>query len=115
MIAPGSLLAQLTTTAGPVLAYSAVHQTEITRIVACNNGATNDKFSLWHADEGQAATAGCALYIGNTLSGNSTLVPVSAATDGGGITVKAGGRFYCGSSGTDVVTFSIYGNTRAGR
>lgn len=113
-LAPGSLLAQVQATAGPVLAYSAIHQTEIQRIVVASVIATNDKFSLYHANEGQAASAGCALYLDNIISGATTITPV-VDTDGCGITVKAGGRFYVSSSGTAAQTFSLYGVTRAGR
>lgn len=112
--APGSLLAQLQATAGPVLAYSAIHQTEIERIVVANVITTNDRYSIYHADEGQGASVGCALYYQNVLSANTTITPVYDS-DGSGVTVKAGGRVYVESSGTFAITFSIYGVTRAGR
>lgn len=113
-LAPGSLLAQVQATAGPVLAYSAIHQTEVQRVVVASVIATNDKFSIWHANEGQGASAGCALYLDNIISGAVTITPI-CDTDGCGVTVKAGGRIYVGSSGTAAQTFSLYGVTRAGR
>lgn len=112
-LAPGSLLAQLTTTATATLAYSATFHTEITRIVCASS--VNDRFSIWHADSGQTAAPANALFLGNIISGGVTLQPILASHDGCGISVSAGGRIYCGSSATDAVTFSIYGITRAGR
>ena len=115
ILAPASLLAQLQATAGPTLAYSAIHQTEIQRVMVASVIAGNDKYGLYHADSGQAASAGCALHLDTILSGNVTVIPILANEYGTGITVKAGGRIYVASSGTAAQTFSLYGVTRPGR
>ena len=115
MLAPGSLLAQVQTTAGPSLAYSAAYQTEITRIVVASVIASNDKFSLYHDDTGRNYSATTALFLNNIISGAQTIQPVISYFDGGGISVKAGGTLGVSSSGTGAITISIYGVTRPGR
>ena len=115
MLAPGSLLAQVQTTAGPSLAYSAAYQTEITRIVVASVISTNDKFSLYHDDGGRNYSSINALFVNNIISSGQTIHPVISYFDGGGLSVKSGGTIGASSSSTGAITISIYGVTRPGR
>ena len=115
--APAGLLAQMTTaaTSGPTLAYSAVHHSEIKRMVVVNTNlsATAGQCTIYHADNGEGFSAGNALRFGHSIAAK-THFEIVANDDGSGISVKAGGKIGVNAT-TSSMTLSIYGTTRAGR
>ena len=115
--APAGLLGQISTaaTSGPTLAYSAIHHSEIKRLIVVNTNlsATAGQCTINHADSGEGFSAGNALRFGHSMAAK-THIEIVGQDNGSGISVKAGGKIGI-SATTSSMTLSIYGVTRSGR
>lgn len=89
-------------------AFTALAVTEITRIQVCNITAGSAYFSIYHDDSGSTYGTATALVFGKLISGNGTEV-LEAASQGSGITVRAGGTIGVQTASANHCNFTIYG------
>lgn len=92
------------------LAFTAVIQTEITRIVVCNTDSSARTFRVFHADEGDSFDPVNALYYDVSVAAKTTTV-IAADAPNSGIALQIGEKLGVQASAGDTLTFTIYGVT----
>ena len=115
MLAPGSLLKQLSpsaATATTAVTATAGLQTKITTILICNTTSEAIKYRIYHDEAGITYAISNALYYDVTLAANST--ETISFFPGSGISL-AGADSLGVESNTANVVFSVYGVTQQGR
>lgn len=114
-LSPASQLAQqrLTTSATTTL-FTALAQTEITRIVICNTDSALHTWRFCHDDDGVVFDDTTALYYDQTISALTTISIVSEIP-GGGITLRRGGSIGVKNDTANRITITLYGITQAAR
>ena len=90
--------------------YDASVQTEVTLINVCNLTTTDQRFSIYHDDDGATFDDTTALYRNELVPAQGT-VPVELFAAGGGISVSAGGNIGVQSSAANSINFTLYGIT----
>lgn len=111
MLAQGSQLAQLRPgDTANATAYTAVIDTEVTKIVICNTTGSPVAARVFHDDDGTTFDQTTALYYDKSVPANDTIV-LEAATLGAGVQVQIGGSIGVRSATGSALTFTIYGVT----
>lgn len=108
------LAQQRLTTSATTTLFTALAQTEITRIVVCNTDSAVHTWRLCHDDDGVVFDGTTALYFDQTISALTT-ISIVAEVPGGGVTLRRGGSIGVKNDASNLVTITLYGITQVAR
>jgi hypothetical protein len=109
--AQGSKLAQIQPgDTSDTLAFTAVIQTEITRILVCNTAGSARTFRIFHADSGDSFSVDNALFYDYAIAAHDTVIIATDAPNAG-IALQIGELLGVQASAADELTFTVYGVT----
>lgn len=95
---------------GDTLAFTAVMDTEVTRMFICNTTALAAAFRVYHCLAGDAPGVNNALFYDKQVAANDTYLLASDATNSG-IQLKVGDTIYIKSGTGGALGFQAYGVT----
>lgn len=88
--------------------YTALRNTEVTKIFVCNTTGTAATFRLFHDNDGTTYDQTTALYYDYSVAANTTLI-ISAEVLGGGVSVFKGGAIGFRTGTLNALTITLYG------